>query len=149
MASPRTTMPSAGLVCGVRYADRAIQPTVFAMQGERMSNEAPFDSMNKLAALLQKRGDPPATPATPATHEPKSSNCSKSSSGSTPICDLPRALERRIYRMADRWQYTDDELAEVLALARANPAGWLRAVALDERREAEFRRAGLLPRADA
>jgi hypothetical protein len=42
MASPRTTMPSAGLVCGVRYADRAIQPTVFAMQGERMSNAAPL-----------------------------------------------------------------------------------------------------------
>jgi hypothetical protein len=51
--------------------------------------------------------------------------------------------------MAHRWRYTPDELVETLDMARENPAGWLRAVALDERREDEFRRAGLLPRADA
>lgn len=53
-------------------------------------------------------------------------------------------LERRIRAMATRWQYTPADLTEVLELARQNPAKWLAAVALDERRESEFRAQGLL-----
>jgi hypothetical protein len=49
--------------------------------------------------------------------------------------DLPVGLEPRLRMMAHRWRYSADELAEVLALARMNPDGWLRAVSLDERRE--------------
>lgn len=105
--------------------------------------------MSKLSELLQSRGLTPATPATPATHAMECSNSSKSSRGVTPNLTLDPDLERRIRAMAKRWRYTPAELAEVLALARENPAGWLRAVALDERREDEFRRAGLLPRTDA
>jgi hypothetical protein len=53
-------------------------------------------------------------------------------------------LEPRLIRMADRWRYTPSELTELLERASLDPAGWLRAVALDERREAEFRERGLL-----
>ena len=58
---------------------------------------------------------------------------------------LPVELELRLRAMAQRWRYTDDDLAEILNLARANPQAWLRAVALDERRQQEFRRGGLIP----
>jgi hypothetical protein len=51
--------------------------------------------------------------------------------------------------MARRWEYSPDELTYVLDRARKDPAGWMRAVALDERREQEFRERGLLPRADS
>lgn len=54
------------------------------------------------------------------------------------------ALEPRIRLMAERWQYSAAELGDVLTSARENPAGWLRAVEMDERREPEFRAAGLL-----
>lgn len=53
-------------------------------------------------------------------------------------------LDLRILAMAQRWQYTQAELNEVLDLSRQDPAGWGRAVALDERREPEFRARGLL-----
>lgn len=43
-------------------------------------------------------------------------------------------LERRIRRMAQRWRYSAEELAEVLELAKAQPQAWLRAIELDERR---------------
>lgn len=62
---------------------------------------------------------------------------------------LPADLERRIQAMARRWEYSPEELADVLDCARRDPAIWTRAVALDERSEAEFRQHGLLPRADA
>lgn len=58
-------------------------------------------------------------------------------------------LERRIRAMAKRWEYSPDELADVLVRARRDPDGWARAVALDERREQEFRECGLLPRMDS
>jgi hypothetical protein len=105
--------------------------------------------MSKLSELLQSRGLTSANPANPANRESEISNFSNISRGVTPNLTLAPDLERRIRAMAKRWRYTDAELAEVLALARENPAGWLRAVALDERREDEFRRAGLLPRTDA
>lgn len=53
-------------------------------------------------------------------------------------------LKSRLLAMAKRWRYTDKERAEVLELAGGDPAKWLRAVELDELREAEFRRRGLL-----
>lgn len=53
-------------------------------------------------------------------------------------------LEGRIRRMAARWRYTASDLAEALQLAADDPEKWERAVALDERREAEFRAKGLL-----
>lgn len=59
------------------------------------------------------------------------------------------SLETRLHAMAQRWRYTGDDLAEVLVLAAADSAAWTLAVALDERREAEFREAGLLPKVDA
>lgn len=98
--------------------------------------------MSKLAELLQSRGALPATPATPATHGPESSRSSKSSRGSPPELNFTPDLERRIHAMARRWQYAPEELADVLDRARRDPAGWERAVALDERREAEFRARG-------
>ena len=59
---------------------------------------------------------------------------------------LPAELERRIRAMAHRWEYTPAELHDVLERARANPAGWISAVAYDEEREAAFRDNGKLPR---
>lgn len=53
-------------------------------------------------------------------------------------------LERRIREMATRWKYDADDLAEALAGARANPAGWLAAVEQDERMHELSRRAGRL-----
>ena len=60
------------------------------------------------------------------------------------VSSLYADLEPRIRRMAQRWNYSPDELTDALACARENPAGWLRAVELDERREPEFRATGLL-----
>jgi hypothetical protein len=105
--------------------------------------------MSKLAELLQSRGVPPATSATPATHQAESSKGSESSRQPLLNLSFTPALERRIRAMARRWQYATYELTDVLARARANPAGWERAVALDERREQEFRERGWLPRTDA
>lgn len=62
---------------------------------------------------------------------------------------LPAGLEQRIRAMAQRWQYSPEELADVLERAQRDPAGWMRAIELDERREEEFRQRGALPRADA
>lgn len=62
----------------------------------------------------------------------------------TPPAALNPDLERRIRAMARRWRYSDAELADVLQRARANPAGWLRAVTRDEERAPEFKRAGVL-----
>ena len=39
----------------------------------------------------------------------------------------------RIRAMAARWGYADDELAEALRLAKADPVGWLRLVEHDEK----------------
>ena len=105
--------------------------------------------MSKLAELLVSRGvtRAPANPANPANPEGDISRISNISTGA-PL-DLPPDFERRIHAMAKRWQYTEAELVEVLDRARRDPAGWARAVALDERREHEFRERGLLPRADA
>lgn len=102
--------------------------------------------MSKLAELLQSRG---ALPATPATHGPESSRSSNSSRGAPPKLNLTPDLERRIRAMAQRWQYSDAELTDVLGRARLDPTGWMCAVALDERREQEFRECGLLPKEDA
>jgi len=65
------------------------------------------------------------------------------------LAQLPADLDRRIRAMARRWQFTHAELGDVLARARLDPVGWMRAVALDERREQEFHQRGLLPSADA
>jgi hypothetical protein len=50
------------------------------------------------------------------------------------ISRLDAELERRIRTMARRWRYTEAELHEVLALAADDPARWLLAVNLDERK---------------
>jgi hypothetical protein len=52
------------------------------------------------------------------------------------------ALERRIRKMGARWGYHADDLAEALAGARTNPAGWLAAVEHDEDLHASSRAAG-------
>ena len=100
--------------------------------------------MSKLAELLQSRKVGTATPATTATHRAESSRSSKSSRTAPQELSLSPDLARRIQAMARRWRYTEAELAEVLALATHDPGAWLRAVAMDERREAEFRASGRL-----
>ncbi len=51
-------------------------------------------------------------------------------------------LERRIRYMAARWKYDANDLAEALAGARMNPAGWLAAVEQDEQMHEVSRQAG-------
>lgn len=46
---------------------------------------------------------------------------------------LPPELESRICAMAERWRYSNEELADVLQWARLDPAGWRRVVELDEK----------------
>lgn len=41
-------------------------------------------------------------------------------------------LERRILAMAERWNYSGDELALALEAARQDPDGWRRVVDLDD-----------------
>ncbi len=41
-------------------------------------------------------------------------------------------LERRILAMAERWNYSGDDLALTMAGARADPAGWHKVVETDE-----------------
>lgn len=43
-------------------------------------------------------------------------------------------LASRIQAMARRWNYTADELAQVIDAARLDPAGWLEILAADEGR---------------
>lgn len=105
--------------------------------------------MSKLAELLQSRQAGAATPATYATHQSESSRSSKSSRGTPQKLNFSSDLARRIEAMARRWGYTDNERREVMALAARDPGRWLRAVALDEQCEAEFRAHGLLPKAVA
>lgn len=62
---------------------------------------------------------------------------------------LSASLEQRIRAMAHRWQYSAEELADVLSRARRDPASWVRAVTLDERHEEKFRARGSLPEVDA
>ena len=95
--------------------------------------------MSALAAVRKKFGK----------HQTGTSKSSRSpSAGSAGSQDerfkLFSALEPRIRLMATRWQYSPGELNYVLGCARENPADWLRAVELDERREPEFRALGLL-----
>ena len=42
-------------------------------------------------------------------------------------------LERRILAMAERWDYSGDELALVLEYASQDSAGWLKVIEADER----------------
>lgn len=62
------------------------------------------------------------------------------------LSQLPGDLESRIRAMARRWQYSPEEVADVLDRARLDPAYWTVRVVEDERREQEFRERGLLPR---
>jgi hypothetical protein len=104
--------------------------------------------VSKLAELVQSMAAA-ATPATAATQESESSRSSNSSRGAPLTLTLSPEFEQRIRAMAQRWQYSPEELADVLERAQRDPAGWTRAVELDERREEAFRQCGALPRADA
>lgn len=55
---------------------------------------------------------------------------------------LEAELIERVRDMAARWKYTEEELGEALALAYADPAGWLRSVMADEQHEARAARNG-------
>ena len=57
---------------------------------------------------------------------------SKISKGVSENSRLPSDLEVRIQAMARRWQYSQVEIALVLALATVDPLGWERVVSLDE-----------------
>lgn len=107
--------------------------------------------MSKLEELLVSRGviPEPANPANSANPQANISRNSNISRGSLPKLNFSPDLERRIRVMGQRWRYSYEELADVLIRARRNPSDWARAVALDERREREFRERGVLPRADA
>lgn len=101
--------------------------------------------MSKLSEYL-KLSRTPANPARAANLSQGSSREPARISSSSKISSDPE-LESAIRRMAKRWQYSDEELADVLQRAANDPDSWRRAVAADERREAEFRERGLLPKA--
>lgn len=48
-----------------------------------------------------------------------------------------RDLTDRVRAMASRWGYADDELAEALRQAEADPVGWLQLVEHDEALDGE------------
>jgi hypothetical protein len=48
------------------------------------------------------------------------------------LATLHHDLELRILAMAERWNYSGDDLAAALAGARSDPCGWLLAVEADE-----------------
>jgi hypothetical protein len=48
------------------------------------------------------------------------------------LATIPGDLEARILAMAERWNYSGDDLAAALAGARSDPAGWLLVVEADE-----------------
>ncbi len=50
---------------------------------------------------------------------------------------LPPDLKSRIRAMGKRWDYADDELAQVLEAARHDPEGWMRVVVHDEQQAVE------------
>jgi hypothetical protein len=50
---------------------------------------------------------------------------------------LPADLEARICAMAERWQYSAEDLADVLYRARRDPVAWRRVVEADEELQAK------------
>ncbi len=48
---------------------------------------------------------------------------------------LSPALESRIRAMGKRWDYAEEELAQVLEAARDDPEGWMRVVVHDEQQD--------------
>jgi hypothetical protein len=99
-------------------------------------------AVSKLAALLQAMSA--ANPANPANPETEIRNFRKIRRGSGSDLNFTPDLERRIEAMAKRWDYSPNELASVLAKAKASPAAWISAVAYDEEHESEYRQRGLL-----
>jgi hypothetical protein len=65
------------------------------------------------------------------------------------LTPLPPDLEQRIRAMAARWEYSNDDLVDVLQRARLDPASWTLAVEFDEDREALHRQRGRAVGADA
>jgi len=51
-------------------------------------------------------------------------------------------LQRRIREMAQRWEYTEEDLAEALAAAEADPLHWSLACQFDEEAAARGRKVG-------
>jgi hypothetical protein len=107
--------------------------------------------MSKPDELLDSlRGRPgAANPAIPANPEGTNSTNSTNSRWSGSKTGFTPELERRICAMAARWNYSPDDYNDVLQRAKRNPAAWEQAVSLDEEREAEFRKRGLLARTSA
>lgn len=104
--------------------------------------------MNALDRVRKRFGSLPA--ATDNTDRSLSvSSGSPSPEEERVLSPLPENLGRRIRSMAGRWRYSTTDLNEVLDLAREDPEKWVLAVALDERRQREFRKRGLLPSSDA
>ena len=48
------------------------------------------------------------------------------------LATIPGDLEKRILEMAERWNYSGDDLATALAGARSDPDGWRKVVENDE-----------------
>ncbi len=88
--------------------------------------------MSKLAELLTSRRLECGA-ANPANQDARISRVSSISK----VLAFNQELERRLRAMAERWEYSPSDLNEVLERAKCNPAGWERAVALDEEREAK------------
>jgi len=57
------------------------------------------------------------------------------------LASIPPDLEARILAMAERWNYSGDDLAAVLAGARADPDGWRKVVETDEQTLPDKKRA--------
>lgn len=89
--------------------------------------------MSRLTELLKSKALA-ANPANLANPERPISSPSKISSGHSAGTALPAHLEHRIRKMAARWNYTPDELTEVLSLAANDSVAWAIAVAHDEHR---------------
>lgn len=87
--------------------------------------------------------NPLATPATLATNHGapvlKVAQSQLSQKGRL----LPANLERRIRAMAERWQYTADDLAFALEDAQARSETWLACCKWDEQLHDNARRAGM------
>lgn len=97
--------------------------------------------LNRLKAEL---GDAPLAIPAIAAIPPTGGACriaeSQQSQGGKP---LGAELGRRICAMAERWQYSDDDLAEAMAAAQRDPGAWLECVAADEAMAAKLAAAGM------
>lgn len=99
--------------------------------------------MNALDRVRQKFGNLHNGPDR-TDKRPSDGSVSSSPHEMRNLSELPPDLVRRLKMMGHRWRFSPSDLEEVVQLARESPEKWLRAVVLDERREAAFRKLRLI-----